>query len=353
MKALDSRILGAVAALAVLLLAIAWIAGFLTTKIDPALVPAASDQVDQDSLVAVESVVPEVADAIPASVVARNNTVVASRILSTVSRVTVRPGDVVGAGDVLVALDQADLNSRVQQAREQVNAVNAQLDDARRRLARVTELRAQGMAAQADLDQARATVDSLTAQQAQASQALSEAEIVVGYATIRAPIAGRVVERMIEPGDTVSPGTPVITLYDPASLQAQASVPESRSVALDVGQQIRITVPSLSMESQGVIEEIVPAADAASRTFIVKVAIDYNPAIRPGMFARFHVPQSSGAILLIPARCLSRIGQLDMVEVYSDGQLSRRFVRPGREGLQPDSIEIISGISAGETLYCP
>ena len=350
---MNPRLAAALIALLSLFVLIAWIAGFFTTKIDPELIGADAANVDPASVVTVVAVDAAMSDAIPASVRARDNTVVAARILSTVDAVNVRAGALVAKGDVLVTLDQAGLRSRVEQAREQVNAVAAQLDEARRQLSRLMELRAQGLSTQAELDQARASVEALTAQNAQAQQALSEAEIVLGYATVKAPIAGRVVERMVEPGDTVAPGAPLITLYDPASLQAQASVPETRSLSLEVGQTIEISIPSLQSASQGVIEEIVPAADAASRTFLVKVAIDYDPKIRPGMFARFHIPLAADTVMAVPPACLGQVGQLDVVEVLEEGRIVRRFVRLGRTLPDRGLVEVISGVEAGEQLVCP
>ncbi|MDZ7685742.1 MAG: efflux RND transporter periplasmic adaptor subunit [Gammaproteobacteria bacterium] len=351
MTALNSKVVAAAIAFATLLALIAWIAGFFTAKVDPELIAAQGRVIDESRLYTVKKMSPDRFDDIPATIVARDNTIVASRILSTVKEVNVRAGDMVDAGDVLLVLDEADLRSRVEQAREQVNSATAQLGDAEQRLRRVRELREQAMVSQSELDAAQSAFDSLTARLAQAKQALSEAEIVLSYATIRAPIDGRVIERRVEPGDTVSPGASLVALYDPTSLRVEAAVPEQVALGLEIGEKINISIPSLDQKMAGVIEEVVPAADSASRTFQVKAAIGVAPRIRPGMFARFHIPLDAPAIVTVPQSSITRVGQLDMVEVRrDDGRVERRFVRLGSNHPQGDLVEVLSGLEAGEQI---
>ncbi|MDZ7782302.1 MAG: efflux RND transporter periplasmic adaptor subunit [Halioglobus sp.] len=349
MSALKAKTLAAVVGFGGLLLLIAWIAGVFTPKINPGLIEAQRTPIDESRLYTVQPVKPERFDDIPATIAARDNTIVASRILSTVSEVNVRAGDIVDAGDVLVMLERADLLSRVEQAREEVNRVSAQLIDTERRLERVQELRQQAMVSEAELDLAQSNYDALKARLAQARQALSEAEIVLGYATVRAPIDGRVIERRVEPGDTVAPGAALLALYDPTSLRVEVAVPEQDAIELELGQQVNISIPSLDQQMIGTIEEIVPAADTASRTFQVKAAIDLAPGIRPGMFARFHIALERSPVLAVPATSIVRVGQLDMVEVYlKEGRVERRFVRLGRIHAERGLVEVLSGLEQGE-----
>lgn len=349
MSALKTKGLAAVVVFVGLLLLIAWIAGLFTSKIDPAMIEAQRTPIDKARLYTLRTVSPDRFDDIPATIAARDNTIVASRILSTVNEVKVRAGDIVDAGDVLVELERADLLSRVEQAKERVNRISAQLVDAERRLKRVQELRREAMVSEAELDVAQSNYDALKAQIAQTGQALFEAQIVLGYATVRAPIDGRVVERRVEPGDTVSPGAALVALYDPTSLRVEAAVPEQEAIELQLGQKVDISIPSLDQKMIGTIEEIVPAADTASRTFRVKAAIELAPGIRPGMFARFHIALERPPVLAVPVSSIIRVGQLDMVEVYvGEGRVERRFVRLGPEHPEAGLVEVMSGLEPGE-----
>lgn len=346
---MNSKLVSAAGAFLALLLLIGWLAGFFTEKIDPTLMESDTVQLDAGRLYRVTVAPVDVTEEIPATIAARDDTVISSRILARIDEVLVRAGDIVDKGQVLIRLEQADLVSRVEQARDQVTAIAAQLEDARLRLDRVTQLRKDGLAAQADVDSARAAFDNLSAQLASAEEALSESEIVLDYSIIKAPIAGRIVERLAEPGDTVSPGAPLLSLYDPLSIRAEARVREGLALGLDLGQPIVIEIASLDRRSIGTIEEIVPAADPGSRSFLVKVSLPYNETLMPGMFARFVVPVGQTDMIRVPQNLVTEVGELNMVKVYKDGRIQRRFVRLGKK-YPDDLVAVTAGLEAGEQL---
>ncbi|XOV88471.1 MAG: efflux RND transporter periplasmic adaptor subunit [Pseudomonadota bacterium] len=349
MSLTNPKLLSALAAFAFLLLLIGWLAGFFETKIDPTLLETERTVVDPESLYRVTAETVQLNAAVPGSVVARDDTIISSRILARVNRVLVRPGDTVTKGQPLIELEQADLRSRVAQAKDQVASITAQHEEARLRLERTSELLGRGLAARADLDTARAAFDTLGAQLNNAKESLTEAEIILGYSEIKAPISGRVVERLAEPGDTVSPGVPLISVYDPVSIRAEAAVRESLALKLALGQEISVELPSLNQTVTGVIEEIVPAADSASRSFLIKASIEYNPALMPGMFARFVIPDERRELLLIPANAVIEVGELNLVSVLSNGQLINRFVRLGRS--QPGGqLVVTAGLAEGDRI---
>lgn len=346
---MNTKLVAAAAAFLALLALIGWLAGFFTGKIDPTLIESETIQLDADRLYHVEKAPVDVTEEIPATIAARDETVISSRILARIDEVLVRAGDIVDKGQVLIRLEQADLASRVKQARDQVTAISAQLEDARLRLERVTELRKEGLAAQADVDSARATFDNLSAQMASAREALSEAEIVLGYSVIKAPISGRIVERLAEPGDTISPGAPLLSLYDPLSIRAEARVREGLALRLGVGQSMIIQIDTLDRRSIGTIEEIVPAADPGSRSFLIKASLPYNETLMPGMFARFVIPVEQVEMIRIPRQLVTEVGELNMVKVYKDGVIQRRFVRLGKE-YPDDLVTVTAGLEPGEQL---
>jgi membrane fusion protein (multidrug efflux system) len=201
----------------------------------------------------------------------------------------------------------------------------------------------------ADRDAARADAASLEADLASARQSLEEAEAAVGFSEIRSPIAGRVVDRFAEPGDTASPGQKLISLYNPFSLRVEARVRERLALALAPGQALEVELPATGQRFTGRIEEIVPAADPGSRSFLVKVILPNGRDLLPGMYARVDVPAGTRKQLLIPADRVARVGQLDVVWVVEEGVAARRFVRLGRsagEGM----VEVISGLDVGDRL---
>jgi RND family efflux transporter MFP subunit len=339
-----------IVAVIVLLLMIAWMAGLFSPKIAPGLTPAQQHSA-QDAVATQLADVP-VIEPVPASVEAKQATIISSRIMARINKINVRSGDSVSTGDLLIELEKSDLEAKAQQSAEQVRAVSARLREARQNLARVDELYKRKLVARAELDRARANYGSLKAELAGAQQGNEEAEAAMRFSEIRAPIDGRVVDRFAEPGDTASPGSKLMSLYNPLSLRIEAQVREHLALSLEEGQELQVEIPSLQKTVGAVIEERVPAADPGSRTFLIKARVQYNKDMLPGMYARLLVPAGTETQLLIPADRLVQAGQLNLVWVLEDGQAYRRFVRVGKPAAD-GQVEILAGLAAGDKILPP
>jgi len=165
-----------VAALCLLLLVIAWMAGLFNDRIAPG-VESGDGQSVEDVLVVSSSMEP-ITEAVPASVQAVEHTVVSSRLLARVSRLLVRSGDTVEAGALLVALEDDDLTAQTRQARESVNSIQAQLDEASRNLQRATSMHERGLIADTDLDAAISSARTLEADLQRARRRVEESEAI-------------------------------------------------------------------------------------------------------------------------------------------------------------------------------
>ncbi|QDP00825.1 efflux RND transporter periplasmic adaptor subunit [Thalassotalea sp. PS06] len=336
-------------AIAVLLLAIAWLAGAFKDKVEPAVV-AAKDMPYQAAFT-VERQTLDDFESFPAALQARDATLVSSRILARIETINVRAGQLIEKGDVLITLNSTDLDARVSQAKAQISAVKARADEAERNFTRVKELQSQGLVSKSELDNASASARQTKAQLIGAKQALQEAESALAYATIKSPISGRVVDRLAEPGDMATPGQTLLSLYNPSSLQVVANIRESIALDLTVGDSVKIKIDSLQEILDGTVGEIVPAADANARSFEVKTDIKFNPKFLPGMFARVLVTTGKVERTLVPQEYLRQFGQMDMVWVANNQQLTRRYVRLGRTF--GDKVEIISGLDPNEAIALP
>jgi membrane fusion protein (multidrug efflux system) len=179
------------------------------------------------------------------------------------------------------------------------------------------------------------------------NQGLEQAKTALTYTRITAPFDGRVVDRFAEPGDTAQPGMKLLALYNPLSLRVEAHVREGLALGLEVGQSMQVEIPSLDKIVNAVIEERVPAADPGSRSFLVKAGVAFDKSLLPGMYSRLLVPAGTGTRLLIPADRVVHVGQLDLVWVFENGQVQRRFVRIGQI-TETGQVEVIAGLKAGE-----
>lgn len=348
MSKATKQIVYAGAAVFILLVAIAWMAGFFTTKVEPGI-QSVTPADDAETYTVIEST-QTIVEPIPASVAAKQTTLISSRLLARITDIRVRAGDSVNQGQLLIQLEQNDLVARANQAREQIKSIQARLVEATANLNRAERLVGDGSIAVSDLDKIRASHDSLTAELSAAELVLQEAETAVSYAEIRAPIDGRVVDRFAEPGNTATPGVTLLSLYNPLSLRIEAQVRENLAVNLNLGQAMEVEIPSLQKTFQGEVEELVPAASPGSRSFLVKVRIQATDNLLPGMYARLLLPSGEQQRILIPSEYLATAGQLNVVWVLADDVPQQRFVKIGNSDLESQQIEIVTGLTPGDKL---
>lgn len=280
-----------------------------------------------------------------------HETSLASKLLARVQATFVKAGQRVEKEDVLVQLDAADLMARLKQAEAAADAAQARNKQATADLKRIKQLFAKNSVTEAEHDVAVATAESAAAEAARAKAAADEARIVLGYATIRAPFSGVVVDKRVEAGDTVSQGQVLLTLYDPAHMQLVASVRESLAQRLKVGQQLPVRLDTLGYSCEATVSEIVPEAQAASRSFSVKVTGPCPPGAYSGMFGRLLIPLEDETVTVIPKLAVRQIGQLTLVDVVSDGMTEHRYVQLGRT--LDGNVEVLAGLRPGEKVVLP
>jgi RND family efflux transporter MFP subunit len=209
---------------------------------------------------------------------------------------------------------------------------------------------ASNVASKRDLDRTNAALRMAQAELERARQNFADTEVGVSYAEIRSPVAGRVIDRLAEPGDTAAPGAPLLRIYDPGAMRLEAPVREGLATRLTSGQPIRVHVEAVDLVLEGQIDEIVPAAEPGARTFLVKVRLPRDPRLFSGMFGRMAVPAGEERRLVMPAAAVERIGQLEYVTVLEeDGTPARRLVTTGPT-TGDGQIEVLSGLSVGETV---
>lgn len=271
---------------------------------------------------------------------------VASRLLARVVEVNVKAGQAVQFDDILLRLDDTELLARRKQAEAARESAKATLVNARVDHERAKRLISDRTIATQEFDRAAAAFKTAQADFARTEQAVQESMALLAHATIRAPLTGIVIDKKIEVGDTVSPGQILVTIYNPTKMQMVVSVRESLALKLRTGQKVPGRIESLDYEGEATISEIVPEAQAASRSFTVKVVGPCPPGVYSGMFGRIYIPLENEKIIVIPIAAVRRVGQLETVQVALEGQLRRRNILTGRTvGAE---IEVLSGLRPGE-----
>ncbi len=356
-KSIAQKILIPVIALTILLLMVAWIAGSFNEKVSPTLNENINKiqnitSFNKSNLYKVVASSDTVYEPVAASVEAKQATIISSRILARIDTIKVRAGDKVKKGDLLIQLEQGELTSQVLQAQQNINAIQARHIETKQNLERSIELYKKQLISAFDVDKNRADHKSIIAELTAAKQALYQAKTTLSYATLKAPINGLIVDRFAEPGDTAQAGKKLLSLYNPLSLRVEAQVRERLALTLTQGQKINIELPSVNKTFIGEVEEIVPAANTGSRSFLIKARINYHEHLLPGMYARLLIPAGKQIKLNIPIDKVARVGQLNFVWLNVNGEIQRRFVRLGK--IKPDGmVAVISGLMAGDEVIMP
>ncbi len=310
------------------------------------------------------------------SVTAKDASTLSSKIMGVVKAVYVKEGDLVKKDQVLVDIDPRQVKAQLLQA-------EAALSEARK--AESAALSAQH-AASASADLAKATYeryvnlmktesasrqefDEVSARFRQAEAALGQAESMAEAARFRvqqaeaavagasvsekdsrltSPFDGAIFARLADPGTLAAPGTPLLKIETTDVFRVDMIVPESFIQSVALSQTVTVSIPSAGGKAfEGTIRAISPAADSASRSFMVQVSLPFDPAIHSGMFSRVILAGGSLEKMLIPTSAIIHQGQLTGIFLLDSDQIARfRLLRTGRtSGTQ---VEVLSGLSAGD-----
>lgn len=337
-----------------LILLVAYLAGSFNNKIIPGAIAQPKLQSVEDSPFT-EVILKEepVIERVPGTIAAKHEISVSARILANIQDVMVRAGDRIEEGSPLVLLDSRELEARELQAKQQLAAAQAQLDEAQKEYERMATLFKENVVPTAKTEQVERAYRVALAQVDSARQAVAEAGVAQTYARIKAPVAGRVIDRFAEPGDTAVPGAPLLKLYDPSELRLEAYVRESLSSYLSRGDRLPVFVDALGKSFTGKVEEIVPQSEPGSRAFLIKIGLPLNDRLYPGMFGRVLIQTGTAENLYIPLEAVQTIGQLEMVRVVREGEApGKRMIKTGR-GAGDGLIQVLTGLQAGENVLLP
>ena len=272
----------------------------------------------------------------------------AARIDGRVGRLAVKVGDPVKAGQLLLTIEQNTGNDRLAEAQGRREAAAARLELAEKTYQRYQQLAKAEAVTPQELDRVTAEREQARQNWQAASAGVAQARTGAAYNRLTAPYAGIIAEQLVESGSTVMPGTPLLVIEGSGIPQARITVPESLVGQIARGETLQLEIPALQRTISGSVTEIQPASDPATRSFAVKLSLPSDAALTPGLFLRAKRQAATSSALLIPLAALVHRGQLTGVYVVEANILRFRLVKIGpRLG---DKVEILSGLSAGETI---
>jgi RND family efflux transporter MFP subunit len=278
---------------------------------------------------------------------------VSALVPGRVNTVTVAEGDSVRQGQVIAQLERQPLEDQRRQAAAAVDQAKGQLENARLALQRNQSLFERGIAAGKEVEDAKKDLSTAQAALDTANAALTTAARNVERASVRSPIAGQVVKRMVSVGEQVD-GTaaqPIAEIANLDRVELAANVPSDYLSRVTVGLAAPLTSDAYADRTfPGTILAIAPAVDAATNAALVRIrAANPGHLLKVGMFAEAHVAVAEHAnALVVPPSAIVRDQEGAAAYVLTGDTAQRTAVKVGLE--KPDAVEILDGLTAGQTV---
>lgn len=308
------------------------------------------------------AVVPDYVEAV-GTVRAARTAQLSAQVVATVLSVRAVEGQRVRKGDVLVVLDDAQQRAALERAQaavaasqQGISAAEADYSLAQATMTRYEELYEKKSVSPHEFDEVQARYKAATARreaaragQGQARAAAAEAQTLLGYTRVRAPFDGVVTAKQVDAGALAAPGVPLLTVEDTRRFRLEVTVDEGQIEVVKLGAAPPVMVDALGAEMTGKLVQVVPAADPASRSFLVKVGLPSDPRLRSGLFGRVRFLSGERTTVMVPRTAVLDRGQIQAVYVVGkDGEVAIRYVTLGRES--GDRVEVLSGLAVGERL---
>lgn len=302
---------------------------------------------------------------------ARERAAVGSRVIGRVVDLKVDEGDKVRKGDVIAVLDSADLRASIQEVEAQIVEARARLANAQREELRQGSLNKEGVIAASAYDAAKTTLDVARAQLGTVDARLRSLKAQLDYTVIRSPLSGVVVDRNVEVGEMVAPGGftsqqstgAIVRIADPSSLEVEADINEAYIARLEPGQPASIRVDAVpDRQYRGKLRQVVPTADRQKAVVQVKVTIeDTDERLVPDMSSTVTFLETESSPeqraqakpkVYVPKSAVLGSGSSAAVFQVEKGVLRRTEIQvaPPAAGDKGDRLEVLSGLSGGETI---
>lgn len=261
--------------------------------------------------------VPEIEEII-GTVRPKNSARISAKVTATVVDILVKPGDTVKKNDILAKLDHR-------------------------------EAQAQFIQAQADYERYQALLKKQAVTQAEFEAVRTRYELsqaVLSYFSISAPFDGLVVQKFCNAGDLATPGQALFIIEGTNEFRLEATVPDRFIGVVQMSDKIQSKIESTKDSCEGVIEEMIPASDPSSRSFLVKISLNCSKALKSGMFGRANLIVGERPGLFTPNSAIHQNGQLTFVYIVNDGRAQMRLVKTGKTF--NGQTDLLSGVNPGE-----
>jgi RND family efflux transporter MFP subunit len=286
---------------------------------------------------------------------AAHSTNVATRIMGYITKVYVKAGDRVNAGQLLFTVNSNDIQAKQSQVDAMLKQAEAVFYVAQKDFDRYTALYKQNSASAKELEQITMQYQSAKAGVEAAKGVQHEVKSQLTYANVVAPFSGVVTQKLADEGSLANPGMPIVTIEQGGSLQVTAMVPETEIASLKVGDEANVNVDAASKQFQSKLIQINPSSQFTGGQYIIKLSIPKGDAnkLMAGMYAQIKIQTKTliksdiSNTVMIPTTALVYRDQL--VGVYTISAQNTAMLRWLRIGkTEGDKVEVLSGLAKNE-----
>lgn len=273
---------------------------------------------------------------------------VASRVMGTVNSIPVREGDYVKKGQLLLTIDDRDAAQRLQAADMSAEATKQSQVLAETTWRRYKKLYDDNVVSRQEMDRIETQKKVADAEYNRVKAMAGEAATYLSFTKVTAPVSGRITEKRIDAGSMATPGMPLLVIEGGGSSYIEVSMDAGIGNAIKTGMAVEAMIEPENRPVAGIIKEVFPAVDPASRTFTAKIGFkNANP--RSGLFARVQIPVGKKEVMIVPSQAVVRKGQLTgMYAVNEQGLVTYRLIRAGK--VTSAGTEILSGLKANDRI---
>lgn len=261
-----------------------------------------------------------------------NTAFVKARVAGELQGLSLREGDTVKAGQVIGRVDSTESQARLNQAKQQAAAAQAQVDIAQRSLDNNQSLVDQGFISRNALDTSR---NNLAAAQANFKAAQAGADVArktLDDTVLRAPISGQIAQRLVQNGERVGIDARVLEVVDLGALELEAALSAADSVQVKAGLVAQLQIEGLAQPVSARVLRINPSTVAGSRAVLVYLGLEAAPGLRQGLFAQGALATGKTRALAVPLSSVRTDQPQPYVQRLVDGRVTHLRVAPGATG---------------------
>jgi HlyD family secretion protein len=267
-----------------------------------------------------------------------------------VVRVLVDSGAWVRAGQVLAVIDRSVQAQQAAQLAAQVEAARANAALAQSNYDRAIALQGRGFISKAEIDAKKAARDAAYAQVRVAQAQLGATRAQIGQLDVVAPSAGLILSRNVELGQIVSPGTGALfRLAEGGQMEMRAQLSQQDLALIHTGMPAQVTPVGSDQSMTGIVWQVAPMIDPASRLGEVRIAVPYSVAMRPGGFAEAQITAGTTTAPLLPQSAVLSDEKGNYVYIINGkNEVERRAVKVGT--VDDNGVTISQGLSGSEAV---